>query len=340
MTNIFNNAISGVSLFLDNLFVEEATATSTATNSTNLSNNNNNNVSDHCQICAGDNNPEILLICDGCEAHMHTTCLGMPAVPPGDWFCPKCRREGKMVKEHIPLSTDKVVIYERVSSAGQNEPQFGRVGLETQNSIVLQFCLQRGIIIKHTFADVGSARNLKKTGDLKRGESPFKLAEYGEMIDFCQRSKTPVVIVVYSVSRFGRNLAQVVEVLTELHDMDCYVYSVSEKISSFDSRFLELAKQSQIHSDALSQLIKDSIVRRRQQGAFIGAAPYGYESYRDAQGKRLLRVCASEAVGLDIIKNNHAGLASELMKQKNIPARTGVWSRAKVEQIKKRIANL
>lgn len=331
MSNYINSAITGVSTFLDGFFPSEVPSTSTNSNAPHPTS---------CQLCGGDNNPEIILICDGCEAHMHTTCLNLPGVPPGDWFCPKCVRLGKQVKEHIPVSTDVVVIYERVSSAGQNEPQFGRVGLETQNAAVLTFCLQRGIIVKHTFTDVGSARNLMKTKELKRGESPYKLEEYGEMMEYARRSRRPIVILVYSVSRFGRNLNQVVEVLADLHEMDCYVYSVSEKLSSHDPRFLELAKFSQEHSDALSTLIKASVERRRTEGHFIGIAPYGYECYRDGHGKRCLRQLASEAVGLGIIRGNTAWEAVKQLRQRNIPARSGIWTSSKVLNIKKRIAGL
>jgi len=30
------------------------------------------------------------MICDGCDAHYHMSCLGMTAMPVCDWFCPNC----------------------------------------------------------------------------------------------------------------------------------------------------------------------------------------------------------------------------------------------------------
>jgi N-acetylglutamate synthase-like GNAT family acetyltransferase len=43
---------------------------------------------DLCRVC-GDGGD--LLCCDTCPATFHLDCLGLPEVPPGEWFCPACR---------------------------------------------------------------------------------------------------------------------------------------------------------------------------------------------------------------------------------------------------------
>ena len=42
---------------------------------------------DFCAVCADGGD---LLCCDACPAAFHAACLGLPAPPPGDWFCAVC----------------------------------------------------------------------------------------------------------------------------------------------------------------------------------------------------------------------------------------------------------
>ncbi|MCJ1337409.1 hypothetical protein MMC09_002691 [Bachmanniomyces sp. S44760] len=43
-----------------------------------------------CQTCGADDNEDVLLLCDGCEAACHTYCAGLDSVPNGQWFCDTC----------------------------------------------------------------------------------------------------------------------------------------------------------------------------------------------------------------------------------------------------------
>jgi hypothetical protein len=46
-----------------------------------------------CLVCSSTENPDSILICDGCESEYHLQCLqpALTAVPTGDWFCATCR---------------------------------------------------------------------------------------------------------------------------------------------------------------------------------------------------------------------------------------------------------
>ena len=44
-----------------------------------------------CRVCQDDDNEEILLACDGCDAYYHTYCVGLESVPAGHWFCENCQ---------------------------------------------------------------------------------------------------------------------------------------------------------------------------------------------------------------------------------------------------------
>ncbi|KAK3368075.1 hypothetical protein B0H63DRAFT_68326 [Podospora didyma] len=43
-----------------------------------------------CPVCNTADQEEILLLCDGCDAAYHTTCIGLDSVPAGAWFCMEC----------------------------------------------------------------------------------------------------------------------------------------------------------------------------------------------------------------------------------------------------------
>ena len=48
-----------------------------------------------CVVCERVDGEADFVLCDGCPKGGHYACLGMPAVPTGDWFCPECVRAGK-----------------------------------------------------------------------------------------------------------------------------------------------------------------------------------------------------------------------------------------------------
>ncbi|KAJ5120714.1 uncharacterized protein N7515_010102 [Penicillium bovifimosum] len=46
-----------------------------------------------CTICGQDDNEDVLLLCDGCEAPSHTYCLGLDGIPAGEWYCQQCESQ-------------------------------------------------------------------------------------------------------------------------------------------------------------------------------------------------------------------------------------------------------
>ncbi len=47
-------------------------------------------ISDACCVCHSGEDGEIMLLCDKCDKPAHLGCVGMEAVPEGDWFCATC----------------------------------------------------------------------------------------------------------------------------------------------------------------------------------------------------------------------------------------------------------
>lgn len=270
-----------------------------------------------CLVCdSGDNEAELLL-CDRCGKGFHTGCLNIPAIPPGDWYCPKCTRvrkeelvaalaaaaksgakgaSGVPVQQLVaPKPGQEVLIYERVSTKNQNDAEnYGRVGMNTQNNTLLKYALDNGLVVKRTVREVHSAYG--PGGELKG---------LLELVDAASKGDC---ILVYTVSRFSRNVARALELLKKAHAKGAWVYAVSDAVSSHEEKFVHLLSDAQKSSELLSKNVRDARARIIQNGGYPNSvAPFGSEVYRDANGIRRLRPSESEQKVIDEIVKLRVG---------------------------------
>ena len=257
----------------------------------------------------------------------------------GQWYCPGCRRSSAASNSNnsnsnnnnVPLQTPRVsegqlhpglviFFYERVSSKGQNEPEYGRVGMDTQNNVLLEFALKNGLVIRGTAREVHSARDPSQLAQLK---------------SICQALHKGQCVVVYSVSRFSRNLAQGRAMVEAIHDVGGWVYSVTDHVSSYEERFLQLLQEAQAESDRLSQKVRDAYARIRLHGGHIGPAPYGWTTYHDESGIRRLVIDANEQEVLVKLRQMYdraqdAAQTAALLNDASIQQRGKPWTRNQV----------
>ena len=59
-----------------------------------------------CPVCRDDDNEDVLLACDGCDAYYHTYCVGLEDVPYGAWFCDTCETQRAMDSVN-PMSAER-----------------------------------------------------------------------------------------------------------------------------------------------------------------------------------------------------------------------------------------
>ncbi|KAL4728546.1 hypothetical protein ACLX1H_005297 [Fusarium chlamydosporum] len=52
-----------------------------------------------CPICNSSEREDVLLLCDSCDAAYHTHCVGLEAIPDGDWYCMECAHLFQLVEE-------------------------------------------------------------------------------------------------------------------------------------------------------------------------------------------------------------------------------------------------
>ena len=55
-----------------------------------------------CQQCGGSDRDDELLLCDQCNTPWHCGCVGLAAVPSGDWWCPRCLPVALPVAGSVP----------------------------------------------------------------------------------------------------------------------------------------------------------------------------------------------------------------------------------------------
>lgn len=70
-----------------------------------------------CLVCRSSEREEVMLLCDRCDASIHTYCLRPPLehVPEGDWFCPQCAtREEEEEEEEEDIRLGNRLIHRRI----------------------------------------------------------------------------------------------------------------------------------------------------------------------------------------------------------------------------------
>jgi hypothetical protein len=58
----------------------------------------------YCSVCRTQDDDHQLLICDGCEAAVHTYCIGLDEIPESDWFCDVCQVARSQASSPSPIS--------------------------------------------------------------------------------------------------------------------------------------------------------------------------------------------------------------------------------------------
>ena len=60
-----------------------------------------------CMVCGSENDPHLVLLCDGCPNEAHLACVGLTSVPHGEWFCASCTSSRTAGKGSRPLASAK-----------------------------------------------------------------------------------------------------------------------------------------------------------------------------------------------------------------------------------------
>jgi DNA invertase Pin-like site-specific DNA recombinase len=121
------------------------------------------------------------------------------------------------------------------------------------------------------FQDIGSSYNYKN-----------KLTQLNKLI----RELVPEsIIVIYDISRIGRNTIETMNFLKKVKQKKSIIYSVKNelyynKCILMDKKFYHKVIDSELSSDLKSIANKKKILHIKEKGGFIGKIPFGYHCIR------------------------------------------------------------
>lgn len=154
-----------------------------------------------------------------CKRVFHLRCINITEAPSGYWRCSKCVIDGNPVYKNTP-----VISYIRVSSRKQNEPRYGRHGLETQRNLISKWAAENNMVVKKHVTDVGSAFNVSKCLSLEQTIKDMKSTN--------RRHVKASNIVVFAADRVSRNVVYATRLINMLHGTGAYFISLTETNSN------------------------------------------------------------------------------------------------------------
>lgn len=151
------------------------------------------------------------------------------------------------------------------------------------------------------------------------------------------------LIIIYDISRLGRNIYQVIDFLEKIKNKGAMIYSVEDKLfygkdKLLDNLFLHKVIKAKEFSDFLSNRTKNSQAFIKENGGHIGKIPYGYKlSYIDGLPKLIINDDEEKIIKLIINKHDKECLSfNEITKFLNnnlIKKRDSYWTFANVRYI-------
>ena len=77
-----------------------------------------------CVVCAGADDEDRLLLCDGCDQASHTYCVGLASVPDDAWYCHQCS---------LPVDTDSpLLVHGHRRGRGRGRRRLRRIESDTE----------------------------------------------------------------------------------------------------------------------------------------------------------------------------------------------------------------
>ena len=160
----------------------------------------------------------------------------------------------------------KCVIYVRVST----EMQVDGFSLDAQRNVLKRFAEREGLIVKKTYEDAG-----------KSGKSIEGRPAFSQMLQDISDGLEIDYILVYKLSRFGRNAADILNSIEYIQSYDINLIATEEGIDSSQTSgkllISVLSAVSEIERENILEQTMNGRKEKARQGKWNGgSAPYGY----------------------------------------------------------------
>ncbi len=216
--------------------------------------------------------------------------------------------------------------YIRVSTLKQADG----ISLEAQSSLLKKYAELNGYDNVIEIQDILSGKNVNRPG-------------FQEMMQLVEKKKVNAIFV-YSLSRFGRNVVDVIQNISLLNKSHVEFYSYSEKIdtSSANGKFFLtlLSALAELEKNIISERTKMALNCKREKSEKIGSVPYGCDCF---DGKNLTENAEERATlnlmrELRIQKCSYSEIVTRLTKAGRKNKRGQVrWHKSQVIRLLKKI---
>ena len=188
-----------------------------------------------------------------------------------------------------------IFIYTRVSTYKQSSKT---VSLINQYDVCKKY-ITSNYITQNVFhyQDIASSYNNKKA--LRRQKAMIKNISQNDLI------------IIYDISRLGRNIYQVIDFLEKIRNKGTTIYSVEDNLfygkdKLIDNLFLYKVIKSKEYSDCLSNKTKTTQTFIKENGGHVGKVPYGYKlSHTDGIPKLVIENDEQKIIKLIINKHDN-----------------------------------
>ena len=186
--------------------------------------------------------------------------------------------------------TKRCYTYLRVST----DMQLDGYSLDAQRDVLADYAKKEGMTISKEFnEESGSGKNTT--------ERPV----FQELMNAVEEDKDNVgYVLVFKLSRFGRNTADILQNIEILQSYGCELYAVMDKLDSgyFGSNVLIPVHSiiTQVERENINTQTMAGRWRKAKEGKWNGGfAPYGYKQVPDEKGEKHLQIAEDEA---DVIR--------------------------------------
>lgn len=169
------------------------------------------------------------------------------------------------------LNPDNFYIYSRVSSASQASDN--KYGLDSQE----EFCEK---YLKETYK-LTSENIVEKVNYYCDVGSSYSNPKSLHQLNLMTKQILPnSLILISEISRLGRNVRQVINLLKNFEDKNCWIISVSEglcfnKSKLMNKQFYQKTIDAERESDLISIRTKNAYEVIKKSGGYVGNSPYG-----------------------------------------------------------------
>lgn len=200
--------------------------------------------------------------------------------------------KSKSSKKQSDINSKYAVGYRRCST----EDQIDRESLETQSKLIRKYCLDNNLTLITIFEDLGISGLQTET---RQG--------YLDMLNII---KPGYWIIMYELSRFGRDQAEVTSIYKELTQKGYKFIVIAQDIDSRnDDAEMKIglyATFAQRESRTTSNRVKANMERLKEEGSNVYRCPYGW--LRDPHTRRFDEDPESQFVLRELIQLNQDGI--------------------------------